>query len=356
MERRVTLLDIAQRAKCCKATVSMALKGSPRLNEATRKRICALALEMGYRPDPLVSSIAQQRWQHTGGNTVAYVYNDPNINPHDPVELGRIFNGNQFFYLGTASQGEKMGYTIEPFNLSRIGSSRRLEQILKARGIRGILLGRFIAPHPNFELNWSNYSAVSLSSGPFQPEVKLHHVNFSAFEQVEFAIRKVISLGYKRIGITLLRHDQDIEDDRKRWGAIAAAQRMNSATVQVFPLEYPAAVQEQELTDLLRQWYGEQELDAVIGFNSSTYWHLTGYMKVSIPDEVGFAELHANPMESASFIDFSGVRDINYSVGKLALRILDVNLRGNETGVPAEPFIHHVTLEWMDGVTMPPRR
>ncbi|MDX2111011.1 MAG: LacI family DNA-binding transcriptional regulator [Verrucomicrobiota bacterium] len=352
MERRITLLDIAQRANCTKATVSLALKGHPRLMESTRKRICALALEMGYKPDPLVSTIAQHRWQHTGGNSIAYVYNDlPEI-----TDIGRTVNSNQFYYLGAACQADKMGYTIESFNLNKIGGSKRLDQILKARGIRGVLLGKFIEPHPDFALNWHNYSAVSLSSGPFQPEVKLHHVNFSAFEQVEFAIRKVISLGYKRIGITLLRHPQDIEDDRKRWGAITAAQWIDSTIVRLFPLVYPATIQEEDLTKLLRQWYKKQKLDAVIGFNSTTYWHLTGYMNVSVPGEVGFAQLHANPLAAAMPIELSGVNDVNYSVGKLSVRIMDVNLRGNETGVPEEPLIHHVTFDWVDGVTMPPRR
>ena len=56
-QRRVTLADIAKRADVHVTTVSLAMRNHPRLPEETRKRIQALAEEMGYRPDPMMRAL-----------------------------------------------------------------------------------------------------------------------------------------------------------------------------------------------------------------------------------------------------------------------------------------------------------
>ena len=50
------LEDVARRAGVSKATVSLALNGSDRINAQTRARIERLAMEMGYRPNPYAES------------------------------------------------------------------------------------------------------------------------------------------------------------------------------------------------------------------------------------------------------------------------------------------------------------
>ena len=62
METKVRLVDIAERAKVSRATVSRVLcgggKGSIRVSESTRKRIMDLAKEMNFSPDPSARSLA----------------------------------------------------------------------------------------------------------------------------------------------------------------------------------------------------------------------------------------------------------------------------------------------------------
>ena len=78
---RVTHKDIAARFGCDKSTVSLALRGHPRIPDATRRQICKLAERMGYRPDPALSMLARHRWAHHdagNGATLAYIVDKSN--------------------------------------------------------------------------------------------------------------------------------------------------------------------------------------------------------------------------------------------------------------------------------------
>ena len=61
MAERTTIKDIAAAAGCSGATVSMALRHHPRIPHGTRARIESLAARMGYRPDPMLSSLIAYR-------------------------------------------------------------------------------------------------------------------------------------------------------------------------------------------------------------------------------------------------------------------------------------------------------
>ena len=77
-ERRVTLADIAAKAAVHVTTVSLALRNHPRLPEATRQRIQALAEELGYRPDPMLRALVAYRGRamdRRNTPTLAYVTN-----------------------------------------------------------------------------------------------------------------------------------------------------------------------------------------------------------------------------------------------------------------------------------------
>ena len=55
--KTATMQQVADRAGVAVSTVSYALKNHPKIPEATRERIQALARRMGYRPDAYVSTL-----------------------------------------------------------------------------------------------------------------------------------------------------------------------------------------------------------------------------------------------------------------------------------------------------------
>ena len=59
--RRITQKDIAHHAGVTQATVSLALRNHPSVSAEVRDRIVALAEKLGYRPDPMLSSLVAYR-------------------------------------------------------------------------------------------------------------------------------------------------------------------------------------------------------------------------------------------------------------------------------------------------------
>ncbi|TKR31178.1 LacI family transcriptional regulator [Luteimonas gilva] len=91
MKGKATSLDIAHLAGVSQPTVSRALRGSPMVNEETRRRILAIAEQLNYKVDKNASSL---RRQHSG-TLALLLFEDPtsdesHINPFFLPMLGSI--------------------------------------------------------------------------------------------------------------------------------------------------------------------------------------------------------------------------------------------------------------------------
>jgi DNA-binding LacI/PurR family transcriptional regulator len=78
---RPTLASVAARAGVAPSTASLAFAGSPRVAEATRERVLAAAVELGYAgPDPLAASLRRGRSGVVGvlvRERLLYAFRDP---------------------------------------------------------------------------------------------------------------------------------------------------------------------------------------------------------------------------------------------------------------------------------------
>ncbi len=128
----VSIRDIAEKAGVHPSTVSLALRGSSRIPEATRERIAAIAEEIGYRPNYIAKALAghktqligivvpklhdsyiveiitaQEKWLQNAGYgsllTVTHVMPDMEMKVVDDL-IGRGVDGIAFDYIPTDSR------------------------------------------------------------------------------------------------------------------------------------------------------------------------------------------------------------------------------------------------------------
>src|SRR5687767_4022160 len=151
--RPVTLQDIARRGGVSKMTVSLALRGHPHAAADTRERLRSLANEMGYRPNPLIAAnMAQLR----AGRRTAFAGTLAFAGIGDsPVRINEPNTQNTRIFVGARRRAEALGYRIEWFSLEdETVDGARLSDIIKARGILGVVLGANCMVDPRWHLDW----------------------------------------------------------------------------------------------------------------------------------------------------------------------------------------------------------
>src|SRR5690349_8145117 len=116
---RITHKDIAARFGCDKSTVSLALRGNPRIPQDTRNQICRLAESMGYRPDPALAMLARHRWardEAQTGSTLAYLVETSN---------GYAYEQQRNQLAAAAERAQQRGFKLMEFDLAPYRSMER---------------------------------------------------------------------------------------------------------------------------------------------------------------------------------------------------------------------------------------
>ena len=198
--QRVTLRDLAQRAGVSHVTISRALRNDPSISAARRAQVKKLADEMGYRPDPALAALAAYRFvrqPHKVQNALAW------INRYQNPEHWRKFGELKAYWSGAGKAAERFGYHLEEIIWEPSLPVNRLQKILEARGVRGILM----PPH-HFQLDWagfdwSKFSAVRFGMSVRNPDI--HAVTSDQLRAVVMAMEKIRQHGYERIGLVVPR-------------------------------------------------------------------------------------------------------------------------------------------------------
>lgn len=338
VNRRVTHKDIAERLGLDKSTVSLALRNNRGISAATRQRVQAMAEELGYRPDPALSTLARQRWagHETGsGSALAYLIDSRTENAS---HLRR-------FLLTARQRAEQRGYVLHEFDLAAYPTMKTVGRILLNRGIRGLLLPEF--PTTNgpgiLDLPVSDFTVVGLGQGwlatPF------HFVARDIFAGTRRIWGEVVKRGYQRIGGAILWHTPQAVDDAARYGASAAAQFERVPVRRRLPFLTTGHSDR----DGFLAWMDRHRPDAVIGFMPWVYDWIIGSGR-RVPQDVAFASLSVVRECEAHISGMVRQADI---IGAAGVDALIAAMHEDEWGVP--PLQHALLLEplWNEGTTLP---
>lgn len=332
---------IADEAGVSRATVSLALQNSERLPLATRRRIQAIAQRLGYRPNPLVSTLmtymrAARPPEYR--ETLAYIVSWPD------GDSWRKMPYPSAVLEGVRERASQLGFAVDEFWVNQPGmSGARLSDILQARGIRGVIVAPMWRARGHLSLKWEHFACVAISYTLLAPN--LHRVCCHYFHAITLALRQLRRHGYRRIGLALeMAFDQ--RADHGWLGGFAAYQQFRRPKDRVPMLMSPVWRE-----SLFHEWFQKYQPDAVIGMNGQEIEWLA-HLKKLIPRDVAYVALNAaDAPPHVAAVDQQPRRS-----GIAAVEIVAALLQRNEYGVPEAAQVTLIEPIWREGDTIRKRQ
>ncbi len=321
----VTMEHIAQRAGLSRTSIWMALRDHPRVSKATRDRVQKLAMEMGYQSNPLVaahmSNVRKGRVE-TSSIGVAYLSTETD----EDLERQPF---RKILIEETRGRLAILGYRMERFCIDRQGASpRRLERILLARGILGVVFGVWEAPEITLDWRWEHFACVRLDNFAGLPP--FHMARTSEPDTLEMAWNHARSLGYRRIGFVV----DEITDQRTGYrgrGMYLALQSLIPKKERV-PLMLPATGDDWCPERVLR-FIREESPDCLLVRNPQVYYWITN-AGLRIPEDIGYVG-----MKSPHAGNVPQVRPDYGQIAARSVDMLDTIMRNNNRGIPEEQVV-----------------
>ena len=320
-------------------TVSLALRRAPSIPVATRERVLAAAARLGYRRNPLVSALmAGLRGRNERGreaHVLAYAESfPPNANPQFVDSLRR-------FREGAAAGAARHGYRLEVFRLGAGGlSEARLERVLQARGIRGVVFAPMPRPGTPLKQAWADHAVAAVGFSLANPA--LHRAVNHQIHSIRLALDALLGLGYRRIGLVISRsHDARVEH---RWlSSVLLTRHEHRDTGASFPLLFEDKIGPR----LLAAWLKKERPEVVV----TTEPQVAPLLRRRAPagSRIGFAHLDL----TAELPDCSGIDQNNERVGAAAVDLVVEQLHGNDFGLPENPKTVLIEGRWVPGSTAP---
>lgn len=317
-------------------TVSLALRRAPSIPAATRERVVAAAEQLGYRRNPLVAALmAELRGKKARGaeaHTIAYVESYPAGGPAQQTDSLRRFRE------GVRAGAAKHGFGVQVFRLGAAGLSEgRLEQVLEARGIRGVVFSPFPQTGSVLTQSWRHHALAAVGHSLARPA--LHRAVNHQAHSLRLALAELRARGYRRIGLVIRRH----EDERtgRNWlSSVLLAQHDAVGTA----LDYPLLLVETVERKAVWAWVKRERPEVVVTTEP-------GLGSLLARARVGLAHLHL----TADAVGCSGIDQNNERVGEAAVDLVVEQLHGNLCGVPENPKTVLIEGRWVAGATAPGR-
>lgn len=195
----VTQRDVARVCGVHPSTVCLALNNSPSIPLATRQRVQAAAAELGYRPNVAARNLALLRNEKQSGGSLPIAW----INQERQRQHWRTDDGARAFFEPARQRAAELGYHLEEIWAREPGmSASRLVQIIRARGIEGVVF----PVHHCFEFSllepaWSDFSLVGLNDHRLGEWVDIVCPDY--YRNADAVFRQVVRLELGRVGLAL---------------------------------------------------------------------------------------------------------------------------------------------------------
>lgn len=348
------LSDIAREAKVSVSTVSLALRNRPQIPAATRERVWAVARDLGYRPNPLVSAyqanVRSGRQQRYRG-TIAWI---DDTRPGE--KLNRSADYRQML-LGAQEQAAAHGFALDVISVPDIdpdddeGNKTRLERIMLARGIVGAIFP------PLWWARMLTYEWMSIAVAAYGGNagfVERHdpsgfgylrytHVVTDVYHDTRLALAHLRDLGYRRIALITSSY-QEVGAGYRFTAARHAFSSENADVPFIEP--WVSADLTEAPPSRFRSWLRMTRPDAVLTtLGCSRAW--LSACGLEAPRDIGLA----HPFLGSEEEGWSGVRENHSVVGRALLDAVVAQVLRGERGLPSDPKSLHMIGRWEEGST-----
>lgn len=331
--RRPSLAAVASRAGVSPMTVSYALRNSPKISEATAKRVRLIAAQLGYRPNPemgrLMHLMRDGRVPRTHSNVAILEFTTA-------PRATRSYHTEEVI-AGTLARATELGFSAErlEIDVNRIDAGR-LTAMLIARGVAGVI----IPPLPHVldcehRLAWQKFSVVAATYSALNltvDRVVPHH-----FHNTSLVLDAVVAHGYRRIGVI---HRRGLEERFNFALRAMLALRQQSGECEVAPIvDIDGATS-------LRDWFRHHHPEVILTADSVVP-QLEPALGMAFPGAmpiVLFAGLHSAP--------WSGIDELSREVGRTSMEQLAAKIQRGDRGLTSAARVVMIEGRWVAGITL----
>jgi LacI family transcriptional regulator len=332
-----TLRSLAKDLGLSRTTVSDALRGSPRVDPETARRVTEAARAAGYRRNPLAGALMSELRRSRGtafrGVIAAVDFHEPDR----PESAGRF---HRELFAGAEARALELGFKLERFPVGIAGVTvPRLGSILESRGIHGLILLPTWGEPDLAALDWSRFAGVYTDSIIERPA--LHAVSSDHYRSMLAALQRLRALGYRRPGLQLQRH----HDERLQYRWAAAFRAFQETTPGIAPV--PPLIVEAFREAEFAKWFRCHKPDVVLSHHTESIRWMEA-CGAEVPATHGFVGLNVLMRTRPC----AGLDLQPRTLGSRAVELLIAQLQRNETGIPESPSTTTIPAKWVDGPTL----
>jgi len=331
--------DVADLLGVHRTTVSLALRAHPSIPEKTRVAVRRAAAKLGYRPNPLISALMSfRRSPRTAARHTTLAY----VTATQPTNAWRQSKTLRAQFAGACERAREQGFNVEEFPLYSKGMTPvRMNEVLRHRGILGLIIAPLLNGETTLPLAWEEFAAVGVAFTLQSPNVPRLGNDHS--QSVRLAIQECRRRGYRRIGLAIRR--TQIERVEEQWLAGYLVAHTYPRTV-AHPR--PLIADEWE-EDVFNVWFRGSRPDVVVTGGDPerviAWLRRAGH---AVPGDVGVVSLDLHERDGA----VAGIDQHSEEIGALVAETLIARLRRNERGALAQPLRTHLMGDWVDGASV----
>jgi LacI family transcriptional regulator len=250
---------------------------------------------------------------------------------------------HKHYHQGAVARAATLGYKIEPFwALAPHMTGIALTRMLRARGIRGIIIPPVASPGTRLDIAWEHFSCAAIGYSFMEP--RLHRAAANLREGMSRTLAECEQRGFSRIGFAIPA-DTDTRVNHSWLAGYLAWQQFIPAKNRI-----PVLRSTGHLHEFVPAWLSRHRPDVIISPNTEFTKWLPGLGK-RVPEDISFVTL-SRPDNSEPEMKITGISQNDQTIGEAAVDLVVSQLQHNETGVPVYPRVVLTDGFWNEGSTL----